>query len=147
MDLAKQIIGQCFTAQEARARLEEMKEGQEKEFFGEKKSDPGDAMKEFAIAGEEIDKVPELVVYVAAALPFETQQRLGKKAREVFGRDLFLDFKVDPSLWAGAALAWQGQYRDYSLKMRFENKKDELDRIYEQFIEGQTLKRSDLLKD
>src|SRR5574340_853235 len=135
MDLAGQIIDQCFTRQEALARLEELKEESEKEFFGEKKSDPGEAIEVFNKASEDLSKVPELVVYVSLALPLESRGQLGKKAREILGQRFFLDFKVDPDLWGGAALAWQGQYRDYSLKRRFEEKKEQLGEIYNRFLE------------
>ncbi len=67
----------------------------------------------------------ELVIFVAGELPEREILRIKKKLPGIKVR-----FKVDPSLIGGAALAWNGQYKDYSLKARFEEHKKELQQIY-----------------
>lgn len=84
---------------------------------------------------KEIKKVRELVIFSAIELPDDIIDNLGRKARALFGKDLFIEVKVDTGLIGGAALVWKGRYRDYSLKAKFEEKKDILEGIYDQFIQ------------
>lgn len=67
----------------------------------------------------------ELVIFVPSQLPQREIDRIKARLGEVKVR-----FKIDPDLIGGAALAWDGQYKDYSLKARFEEKKKELEAIY-----------------
>lgn len=76
------------------------------------------AKKKFDEAKIAIEKLESLVVFVPCQLQDVAMGRLGKYAREVFGnKNLLLDFKTDQKLLAGAALAWQGKYGDYSKKI------------------------------
>lgn len=75
-------------------------------------------------------KSPALVVFVPKELPKEVKERLAKTAREIFAQELVVEFRVDPDLLGGAALAWQGYYKDYSLRARFAEKSQELEKIY-----------------
>ena len=69
----------------------------------------------------------ELVIFVACELPEKEISRI----KEKLGKDVKVRFKVDPSLIGGAALVWNGQYKDYSLKARLEEHKKEIHKIYE----------------
>lgn len=72
-------------------------------------------------------KLPKLTIY----LPFEATDNLclqiGSYARKTFGKpNIILDTKYDPALVAGCALVWNGIYRDYSLRARVEERKEEI---------------------
>lgn len=94
----------------------------------------GQQAESFAKKAKAIDKARELVIYTAQELTPEQVKMVGTKARELFGQDLFFDFRVDPSLLAGASLAFDGEYRDYSLKGVFEKKKEEIHQIYKKIL-------------
>lgn len=83
----------------------------------------------------EIEKIPELVIFSAFPVTDEIFVDLGRKARSLFGKNLFIDLKVDVGLIGGAALVWKGQYKDYSLKAKFEEQKEILKGVYEQFTQ------------
>lgn len=104
-------------------------------FTREKALAVADLQKDFDQEKKEIEKIRELVICSAFPLSVETTENLCRKARKLFGQELFIDVKVDPGLIGGAALVWKGRYRDYSLKAKFEEKKDILTGIYDQFIQ------------
>lgn len=131
MDLAKKIIAENVTRQGALAAVVEAQHEAEEKFFNKKTAKDEDLDKPFDQAAAALEKVPELVVYTAVELRPEVQQKLGKKAREIFDTDFFIDFKVDPDLLGGAALAWQGQYNDYSLRAQFEEKEAEVKALWQ----------------
>lgn len=100
-----------------------------------KKAKDVDSEKDFELAQKEIQTVPELVIFSAFPVTDEIFADLARKSRQLFGKNLFIDLKVDPALLGGAALVWKGQYKDYSLKAKFEEQKEVLKGVYEQFIE------------
>ncbi|MBI4099798.1 hypothetical protein HY440_02215 [Candidatus Microgenomates bacterium] len=118
--MAKKILSENTTTQQAMMALAEGLHQAQEAAFGKK-----DGAKDtevdvpFEKAKEELATVPELVVYVPAELPEVAVGRLGRKARTLFGEALFINFKVDATLIGGAALAWRGQYKDYSIKSKF----------------------------
>lgn len=135
--LAEQIIKNSFSKQEALSRLAELRLATEEKVFGTgslnsqqeemvKEVNKDNLTRVFETAEGEIRETEALVVYTARELPEIMAGRLGKKARELFGETVFLDWKVDPALLGGTALAWRGQYRDYSLRKKLEEKKEEL---------------------
>lgn len=144
-DLTQKIISDCFTKQEALTRLLELEHVAQEHFFNQAAISPeqerllGDVDKDsldkvFGQVKEEIEGSETLVVYLAGELGQKETRVIGEKAREIFEKDLFLEFKVDPELLGGAALAWKGQYRDYSLKVRLEEKKEELAEVYRKYL-------------
>lgn len=61
--------------------------------------------------------------------------QIGAVARKTFGLPfLLLDIKFDPRLIAGAALAWKGVYRDYSLRSKIEGRKLEILQEFKKFL-------------
>ncbi len=128
---AAKIIKNSYTKSEAWTQLEE-------ERLSIQKNGKDDVLSKVE---QEIDQVPELVIFTAGELSEEQKKEVGQKARELFGRNLpagrqgiFLDFKVNPALLAGAAVSFGGEYRDYSLKAKFEEKKEEIQEIYKKFL-------------
>lgn len=143
--IVKTISKQCLTREEAVKSLEELRSRAEESFFGKgalseeekeilkglDKTNLGDS---FGAAEKELDKLPELIIYTALSLPGTEREKLGKKARELFGEELFLDFRVDEKLIGGAALAFDGQYKDYSIQARLAEKQEEIRSIYHQLL-------------
>lgn len=88
----------------------------------------------FSYLDENLHKLSTLTVY----LPFEANEEAVKsialKARELFNKTLILDIKYDPLLIAGCALVWNGVYKDYSLRARIEEKKQELFQGFKKFL-------------
>lgn len=74
----------------------------------------------------EISKLPILTIY----LPFESTDasslQIGSYIRKSFNRIMLLDPKFDPNLIAGCSLVWNGVYRDYSLRAKIEQRKEEI---------------------
>lgn len=134
--LASQIIEENYTRAQALSRLGKEKAAKEAEVFSGQADKPRDVDfgKEFDQAQKEITEVDELVIFSAGPLSDDMISNLGRKVRNLFGKEIFIDLKVDSNLIGGAALVWKGQYRDYSLRARLEEKKTDLKNIYDQFI-------------
>lgn len=85
-----------------------------------------------------LEKEIETLKILNLYLPFEpdelTLSQIGQTARKTFNLSaLLLDIKVDPNLIAGSALAWKGVYRDYSLRAKLEEKRQELSEEFRRF--------------
>lgn len=74
----------------------------------------------------------ELVIFV----PHEPPDTEIYRIKEKLGKEIKLRFKIDPTLIGGAALAYNGRYKDYSLKARFQEKDNQLKEIYELSLRG-----------
>lgn len=73
---------------------------------------------------KEILKVKILIIYITFDPDAESITQIGQYARKIFNNSsLLLDFKYDPKLIAGAALSWNGLYKDYSLRAKIEERK------------------------
>lgn len=76
-----------------------------------------------------------LTMYLTFEPDEATLQQLGTAARTAFNiPSLLLDIKINPNLIAGTALSWKGIYRDYSLKAKLEEKKQELSEEFRRFL-------------
>lgn len=112
-----------FTKKDARKALEDEQLKNSANFVG-KKAD------KYQEEERKIEKSREIVIYTAQEMGEETRELIGIKARELFGLGFYFDFRTDSSLIAGAALAFNGQYKDYSLRQKFEEQKEEIHKIY-----------------
>ncbi|MBI2020461.1 hypothetical protein HYS94_03480 [Candidatus Daviesbacteria bacterium] len=79
------------------------------------------------------------IVPLTIYLPFEVEQsssaQIGSFARTSFNHPtLLLEVRYDPTLIAGCALSWKGIYRDYSLKAKIEDKKEEILTTFKSFL-------------
>lgn len=72
-------------------------------------------------AEEELTTYSTLTVYLPIELSPSCLQDLSGFLRKKFKTHFLLEIKFDPSLIAGAALAWNGVYKDYSLKEKLQN--------------------------
>lgn len=143
--LTTRIITDNYTKQQAISVLAELSLAAQKYFFGDGKLDDwqkkllgevkkDDVDKVFKLAEKEINSCPELIVYLAFEPSSEMVEKIGRMARKLFkglaAAGLFLDFKLDSGIIGGAAISFGGVYRDYSLRAKFEEKKEELREIY-----------------
>ncbi len=80
---------------------------------------------------EETDRV---VLYI----PFEVQKAnindIGKWFKENFNKRYLIDFKYDPSLIGGCALVYGGVYKDYSLKTKIAQVRDEIVADFKSYV-------------
>lgn len=87
-----------------------------------------DSVYQLLAEGEnQLQKIQTLIIYLPFELDDQATSNLGEAVRKTFAKpDLVLDIKYNPALIAGCALVWNGVYRDYSLRARIEEKKDEI---------------------
>jgi hypothetical protein len=71
-------------------------------------------------------------------LPFETDDQvtsqIGQFIQKTYGKLILFDVKYDPALIAGCSISWQGIYRDYSLRKKIEDRKQEILSIVKGFL-------------
>lgn len=80
-----------------------------------------------------IASLKTLTLYLTFEPDDEALSQIGQAIRKLFGQ-LLLDIKYDPSLIAGAALVWQGVYKDYSLRSKIEDKKGMILQSFKKFL-------------
>lgn len=84
----------------------------------------------------ETQKITPLVIYLA----FETDEGIAAQicsfARQTFQKpNLILDIKLNPLLIAGCSLSFRGVYKDYSLKAKIEERKQDLITSFKKFLQ------------
>lgn len=89
----------------------------------------------FSALETKLNQAQSLTLY----LPFEPRpedfESLGKWVRATFNKpELLLDVKFDPELIAGCALSWKGIYRDYSLRKKIEDNKEQLLGLFKKYL-------------
>ncbi len=99
-----------------------------------KKFDKDNVYEYFSIAESEIEDLTTLIIY----LPFQTDEhieaQIGELTRKIFNPNLMLDCKYDPNLIAGCALVWKGIYKDYSLRVKIEERKAEVLESFKKYL-------------
>lgn len=73
-----------------------------------------------------IAKLPTLTIYLTFEADDQSLAQIGIFARKAYLPSLLLDIKYDPNLIAGCSLVWKGVYKDYSLRAKIEEKKQEI---------------------
>lgn len=84
---------------------------------------------------KKVQQLPTLTLYITFEPPDDTIYQIGTFAKKNFGPSFLLDIKLDPNLIAGAALVWKGMYRDYSLRIKLEQKKNEILENFKKYIQ------------
>ena len=83
----------------------------------------------------EIEKLPTLTLYLAFEPNEQAISYLGPMVRKIFeDPTLLTSIKVDPSLIAGCGLSFNGMYKDYSLRAKIEEKKEQIMENFKQFL-------------
>lgn len=88
----------------------------------------------------QISNLPTLILYLTFEPDEQTIEQIGSYARKTFGSSrgagkmILLDIKYDSKLIAGAALVWNGLYRDYSLRSKIEERKMVILESFKKFL-------------
>lgn len=76
-----------------------------------------------------------LTIYLTFEPDTPTISQIGLTARNTFSLPyLLLDVRLDPNLMGGTALVWKGVYKDYSLKAKVEERKEEVLQEFKKFL-------------
>lgn len=82
-----------------------------------------------------INNLKVLTMHLAFDPDEASLNELGAHARTTLASPtLLLDIKLNPNLIAGAAFSWKGRLRDYSLKSKLEEKRQELSEEFRRFL-------------
>lgn len=89
----------------------------------------------FSSFDSQMAKLPILTMYLTFEPDDATLNQISAFARKTFGVPLLLlDIKLDPHLIAGASLSWKGILRDYSLRAKLTEKKEEILQGFKKFL-------------
>ena len=88
----------------------------------------------FAALEEKAQNIHSLIIFVPVLLPDTEIDTLGEKIRIDYGNNFVIDIRLDPGLIGGAALAWGGIYKDYSIKERIKEKKESIIETFQKYI-------------
>lgn len=75
-----------------------------------------------------------LTFYTAVDLTDDKYLEMAKYVRGNFNPNLLIDFKINPTLIAGCAMVWKGNYKDYSLKSTIDQNKDHIIERFKLFL-------------
>jgi len=161
-DLLDQILSQTYTQTQALARLRVLKDLVLLQLFGhgyKKQANPlklppnqqtnwlvtlnqeifknftkDNAYQIFDELEREIRTIKPLVVCIPFELPEEGITELGQYLRKIFGKNFMAEIKIDPSLIAGTALVWNGVYKDYSIRNKISDNRDQILHIIKEYL-------------
>lgn len=83
---------------------------------------------------EQTKLITPLIIYIPADLPEEEIAKLSTNLRQNYGQNTIMDIKLDPTLLAGCALVWKGVYKDYSLRAKIAEEKDQVLTVFKQYV-------------
>lgn len=75
---------------------------------------------------DEAKKLPLVTLYLAFEPNDEAVRLIGEFLRNQFSASIIFEYKINPALIGGAALAWKGVYKDYSVKELINQKQSEI---------------------
>lgn len=87
---------------------------------------PNSVYHDFEDLENSIKNIQTLTIYLPISLPLENIVEIGKYLKESYGPNFLIDLKYDPTLVAGAALAWKGIYKDYSIKQKLQGNHEQI---------------------
>ena len=88
----------------------------------------------FAYLESQANQIVPLTIYISFQMPDAEKLRMGKWIRDNYGPNFFFDLKIDPYLIASCALVWKGIYKDYSIRKKIEDRKEEIISSLKSFI-------------
>lgn len=150
------ILKNTYSLSQLRHRLNVFKSQLLQDFFGEDRIEPQAAdlawlkslpldfirsfnkdnvYQIFEDLDKEIKSVQTLIIYLTFEPDETSLAQIGDYARKTFNNsELILEIRYDPNLIAGAALSWNGLYRDYSLRAKIEERKLEILESFKKFL-------------
>ena len=149
-DLLKAILTNTYTLQALHKKLRFLKDYYSTQFFNQQGlifdqkdldwlNSLGETSKQFTADNldtileqldQRIEKLDQLTIYFAIDLPQNKLDEVVQKIRQQIKPEVLVNAKIDPSLIGGCAMVWKGIYKDYSLKKKIEDSKNQ---IIEQF--------------
>lgn len=69
----------------------------------------------------ELSKLKTLKLKIAFEPTDSSIDKFSDFAHRYIGRDVLIDFEIDPQIFGGAEITYEGEYRDLSLKRLFES--------------------------
>ncbi|SRR5258708_2896439 len=81
---------------------------------------------EFEKILSQLEKIPVLVVYFGFQPDNELIKSISDWIKNNYSERIILDSKIDNNLIAGCSLVWKGIYKDYSLKAKIEDHRQEI---------------------
>ncbi|MDD2823557.1 MAG: F0F1 ATP synthase subunit delta [Candidatus Daviesbacteria bacterium] len=88
----------------------------------------------FEVLEKEIKAIEPLILYLPYELPDEEVAQIGTKLRADYGKKFLMEITIDPSLIAGCALSFRGIYKDYSVKQKITDNKQEILAAFRQYV-------------
>lgn len=88
----------------------------------------------FTFLEGKLKETPALTLNLAFNPPDELINEMGEFYRQKFTSFKLIDLKFDLSLIAGCSMIWKGAYKDYSLKARIEERKEEIMQSFRKFL-------------
>lgn len=79
-------------------------------------------------------KITPLTIYLTFEPDNVTLAQIGAYARKAFGTALLLDIKFNPGLIAGCSLSFKGIQKDYSLRVKIEERKLQISEGFKKFL-------------
>lgn len=158
MDLFTAIIADTFTIQSLHKRIALLKVYFEAKFFSgaakipenieendkiwlekiikeiEKKITKDNLAQTISQLEEQSAKIKPLSLFVPLIIPALELEKLGKRVRADFGEKLVLDIRLDPLVIAGAAVAFKGVYKDYSVAQKIKDNRETILASFQTYI-------------
>lgn len=108
------------------------------DFFGQFNKD--NIYSVFSKIEQMLTQTHPLIIYLPFELNNQVNISIGQYMRNLFGspreagKVIIFDIKLDPTLIAGCALSWQGIYKDYSLKARIGQQKEQILKNFKKYL-------------
>lgn len=81
-----------------------------------------------------IKAIEPLMLYLPHEIPLAYITEIGQKLRADYGKSFLMDIHIDPNLIAGPALSYRGFYRDYSVKQKIMDNRQEVLSTFRKYI-------------
>lgn len=82
----------------------------------------------------EVKAIEPLVLYLPYELPEEEINQIGTTLRKDYGPKFLIEISIDPNLIAGCALSYKGIYKDYSVRQKITDNKQEILAIFKNYV-------------
>jgi len=88
----------------------------------------------FETLEKDIKTIEPLILYLPYELPDEEISQIGTKLRADYGNKFLIEVNIDPNLIAGCALSFKGIYKDYSIKQKIADNKQQILSTFRQYV-------------
>lgn len=89
---------------------------------------------EFKSFEQKLHDIKPLTIFLPFQIPDEEVDNLGRYIRQNFKPDAVLEIKFDGNLIGGAALSWNGVYKDYSIRSLITQNQTQLIEAFKNYL-------------